>query len=143
MARGENIIASDCIQSSLDAFTQIGAEAVTENKNVVQKSDVIFIGVKPNVVPTVLDEVKKFSEEKLFVSVAMGITLEGIESRLPKKARVIRVMPNTPAVVQAAASVFVRGSEATENDAKLVRTLLASVGTCDEVTEYMMDPVTG
>jgi pyrroline-5-carboxylate reductase len=68
-----------------------GAEAVTENLSVVKKSDVVFISVKPNVVSVVLNDVKAISSGKLFISIAMGITLKEIEKELPKDARVIRV----------------------------------------------------
>lgn len=129
-------------EASLKAFRELGAEAVTENRSVVEKSDVIFLSVKPNVVKTALDDVKSLSSGKLFVSIAMGITLKEIEQILPSDSRVIRVMPNTPAIVQAAASVFVRGTKATNDDATLIQSLLKSIGTCDEVSEYMMDPVT-
>lgn len=129
-------------EASLRAFREFGAEAVTENRSVVNKSDVVFISVKPNVVKTALDDVKSLSSGKLFVSIAMGVTLNEIERILPSDSRVFRVMPNTPAIVQAAASVFVRGRQATEDDAKLIRSLLEAIGTCDEVSEYMMDPVT-
>lgn len=129
-------------QASLKAFRDFGAVAVTENRSVVEKSDVVFLSVKPNVVKTALDDVKSLSSGKLFVSVAMGITLNDIEQILPHDARVIRVMPNTPAIVQAAASVYVRGGKATDDDAQLIQKLLRSIGTCDEVSEYMMDPVT-
>jgi pyrroline-5-carboxylate reductase len=129
-------------EASLKAFREFGAEAVTENRSVVEKSDVVFLSVKPNVVKTALNDVKCLSSGKLFVSVAMGITISDIETILPRDARVVRVMPNTPAMVQAAASVYVRGAMATEDDAKLIQKLLKSIGTCDEVSEYMMDPVT-
>lgn len=61
---------------------------------------------------------------------------------LPRECRIIRVMPNTPALVQKGASVFVRGSLATESDVDLTKTLFGSVGICDEVPEYLLDPVT-
>lgn len=51
-------------------------------------------------------------------------------------------MPNTPALVRSAASVFVCGARATPKDATLTRALLESVGTCEEVTENLMDPIT-
>lgn len=128
--------------ASLKAFREFGAEAVIENRSVVEKSDVIFLSVKPNVVKTALNDVKSFSSGKLFVSIAMGIMLNEIEQILPSDSRVIRVMPNTPAIVQAAASVFVRGTKATSDDAALIQNLLSSIGTCDEVSEYMMDAIT-
>lgn len=54
----------------------------------------------------------------------------------------IRVMPNTPALVQAGCSVFVRGTKATDNDAQNTQSLLEAIGTCEEVSEYLLDPIT-
>lgn len=51
-------------------------------------------------------------------------------------------MPNTPALVRSAASVFVCGNNATEKDSSITKKLLESIGTCDEVTESMLDPIT-
>nr|NP_732243.1 Pyrroline-5-carboxylate reductase-like 2, isoform B [Drosophila melanogaster]AAN13746.1 Pyrroline-5-carboxylate reductase-like 2, isoform B [Drosophila melanogaster] len=72
----------------------------------------------------------------------MGITLSTIESSLSPQARVIRVMPNLPAVVCSGCSVFVRGSKATDADADITQKLLQSVGTCEPVDESQLDVVT-
>lgn len=129
---------------SLKAFREFGAEAVTDNRLVVEKSDIVFIAVKPNVVKPVLSDIKSAGVGgKLFVSIAMGITLSEIEQILLNDAKVIRVMPNTPAMVKAAASVLVRGTKATDGDAALIKNMLESIGTCDEISdEYLMDTVT-
>jgi len=51
-------------------------------------------------------------------------------------------MPNTPALIRNACSVFVRGTKATDVDVSITKSLLQAIGTCEEVTEYMMDPIT-
>lgn len=51
-------------------------------------------------------------------------------------------MPNTPALIRQACSVFVRGTHATDGDAKITQSLLEAIGTCEEVTENLMDPIT-
>ena len=127
---------------SLKSFRNLGAEAVTENRSVVEKSQIIFISVKPSVVKNVLDDVKNISNGKLFVSIAMGVTLNEIEEILPNDSRVIRVMPNTPAIVQAACSCFVKGKTATNSDADVIRELFLKIGTCEEVSENMIDAIT-
>lgn len=62
---------------------------------------------------------------------------------LPPKSRVIRVMPNTPAVVRAAASAFSMGTACKEGDAEIVKDLLSTVGYVVQVPEALMDPITG
>ncbi|KAF9799355.1 hypothetical protein SFRURICE_011851 [Spodoptera frugiperda] len=128
---------------SAEAFKKLGATAVFENKPVVERSEVVIVSVKPDVVVPVLKEVKDLqaSKNKLFISVAMGVTTAAIEKVLPTEARVIRVMPNTPALVQHGAAALSRGTRATADDAKLTTQLFQAVGTCDEVPEYQMDAI--
>lgn len=110
---------------------------------VVKNSEIIFVSVKPTVVSNVLEEVKPLSAEKLFISIAMGVTLKQIEQGLSQQARVIRVMPNTPMLVKKGASVFVKGTKVNDSDVKITQSLLKSVGICEEVPESYIDAVTG
>ncbi|KAG4075980.1 hypothetical protein HA402_003806 [Bradysia odoriphaga] len=144
LAKCENIIASchPSDRAGIEAFQTLGALSLTENLPVVKGADVVFLSVKPAVVPTVLHDVKDASSGKLFISVAMGITIKDMEQILPEDTRIIRVMPNTPAIVQQGCSVFVRGRRATDSDVAITKSLLESIGTCDEVTENLMDPIT-
>lgn len=129
---------------SIEAFKNLGAAAFTENKSVVERSEVVIVSVKPDVVVPALKEVKDLpaSKNKLFISVAMGVTTATVENALPKESRVIRVMPNTPALVKEGAAALSRGIRATDEDAQLATKLFQAVGTCDEVPEYQMDSVT-
>jgi pyrroline-5-carboxylate reductase len=81
------------------------------------------------------------SVKHLVVSIAAGIPLKRIEDALD--CRVVRVMPNTPCLVSAAASAFSSGSRATEADAKLIDKLLSVVGVSKAVPEKLMNAVTG
>ncbi|KAL3284007.1 hypothetical protein HHI36_018177 [Cryptolaemus montrouzieri] len=147
IAKGETMISS-CHPSDLasaKAFKELGAESIFENVPVVQKSEVIIVSVKPSIVPIALGDIKKSlsnNADKLFLSIAMGVTIKQLEQCLPQESRVIRVMPNTPALVKSGASVFVRGSKSTDDDAKITKKLLNSIGICEEVTENLMDPIT-
>ncbi|XP_026317157.1 pyrroline-5-carboxylate reductase-like isoform X2 [Hyposmocoma kahamanoa] len=146
LAKPDEITAS-CHPSDLasaEAFKSLGSTALFENKPVVERSEVVIVSVKPDVVVPVLREVRDLpsAKNKLFISVAMGVSIASIEKALPPEARVIRVMPNTPALVKEGAAALARGSKATPNDADLGRKLFSSVGTCDEVPEYQMDAIT-
>jgi len=115
-----------------------------DNVEVIHKSDVIFVAVKPPNVSKVAAEIApSFSRDQLLVSIALGITIRNIESLLPAKSRVVRVMPNTPVVVRAGASAFSVGSACREGDSDVVRDLLSTVGFAVEVPEELLDPVTG
>uniref|UniRef100_A0A0N5AFV3 Pyrroline-5-carboxylate reductase n=1 Tax=Syphacia muris TaxID=451379 RepID=A0A0N5AFV3_9BILA len=129
----------------LEQVQRFGVTTATDNTEVVRNANVIFIATKPPVVSKVAAEIAPIVErdKHLIVSVAMGIPIRNIESLLPAKSRVIRVMPNTPAVVLAAASAYSVGASCKEGDSELVKELLSTVGYAVEVPEVMMDPVTG
>lgn len=127
----------------LKEIQSLGCAVTHENKDVVNASEVIMVAVKPPLVTHVLKEISpNVTNDHLILSTALGITLKAMEKKLPQGSRVIRIMTNTPAVVQKAASVYARGSAATEKDGQTVKTLLESFGTCDEVPESLIDAVT-
>lgn len=144
LSKGENFAASCHPKDTacFEAFQKLGAKAFTENVPVVQKSDLIFISVKPNVIVDVLRDVRAKSANKLFISIAMGVTIKELQAKLDSSARVIRVMPNTPMMVQNGCAVFSRSENATDGDASLAQTLFSSIGTCEEVPESYFDAVT-
>uniref|UniRef100_W8AYB1 Pyrroline-5-carboxylate reductase n=1 Tax=Ceratitis capitata TaxID=7213 RepID=W8AYB1_CERCA len=144
LTKSERVIASvhPDDKQSLKQFEQINVETVVENAPVVEKSDIIFISVKPQVVPIILPEMRPLSNNKLFISIAMGITLKVLEENLSSEARVIRAMPNTPALVRSGCSVFARGTKASQVDGELTKSLLAAIGTCEEVPESYFDAIT-
>ena len=82
-------------------------------------------------------------DHHLLISIAAGVTLAKLEGALPPGARVIRVMPNTPALVGAGASAFALGKSATAADGELAKGLLSAVGIAFQVKESLLDAVTG
>ncbi|XP_063705020.1 pyrroline-5-carboxylate reductase 3 isoform X2 [Culicoides brevitarsis] len=142
LTKSEHIVASDPVDMAKDAFKSLGCTVFDDNEKVVKNSEIVFLSVKPVIMPSVLAQIRNLSADKLFISIAMGITLQQLEKGLSDKSRVIRVMPNTPMLVKKGASVYVKGSKATSNDAKTTRQLLESVGICEEVPESYLDPVT-
>jgi len=141
-----NIIASSPKQDNiyLEGIKASGCNVCFNNAEVVEKSDVVIIAVKPPVVPKVLGEVSSvITQKQLLISIALGIPLRNLEQMLPRKTRVIRVMPNTPCLVRAGTSVFARGTSTREEDGQTLKDLFSSVGLCEEVPEYLVDAVTG
>jgi pyrroline-5-carboxylate reductase len=115
------------------------------NIEVLQRAEVVFLCVKPQVMDDVLEEMKDHVEinKHLIVSIAAGISIERIRRGIGENARIIRVMPNTPCLVHAGAAALARGSQATQRDADIVREILESVGICFELKEDLLDAVTG
>jgi len=120
-----------------------GAAAAKSNLELVQRGGVLFLAVKPQSMNAVMGELAgKILPETLVVSIAAGVTLAKLCAGL-KTDRVIRVMPNTPALVGKGASAFALGSGATLDDSKLVSELLGAVGLARQVDEKLLDAVTG
>ena len=147
----ENVCASVTTDERKNALHEIGIEAVFGDavsedgaRQVASFSDVILLGVKPQVIKPVLQALApSVDSSHLVISLAAGIRLAEIEEALEKGVRVIRVMPNTPALVQCGASAYAMGTYATEGDSDLVTKLLSKVGLAIRVREKMMSGVTG
>ncbi|HWP35384.1 MAG TPA: pyrroline-5-carboxylate reductase [Thermodesulfobacteriota bacterium] len=122
-----------------------GIRTTADNREVVRAADIVVLAVKPQILPKVLDEIAEaVGPDKLVVSIAAGVPIEAIEAHLPRPARIVRVMPNTPALVQAGAAALVAGRHATEADVAAVKTIFDSVGrTVLLDDEGLMDAVTG
>ena len=145
LARPASLIASDVAEGARTAFARdTGAETTAFNPDVLKFAGVIVLAVKPDQVAGVLHDARAhFTERHLLVSIAAGVTLARLEAALPDGARVIRVMPNTPALVGASASAFACGKSATGEDAQLAQKLFSSVGLAYQVKEPLLDAVTG
>jgi pyrroline-5-carboxylate reductase len=116
----------------------------TDNREVARKSDILVLSVKPQILERVLREVAtEVRPGTLVVSVAAGISTATIEALLPEQARVVRSMPNTPALVRAGATAISAGRHATEDDLHLAKALFDAVGLTVALDESQLDAVTG
>ena len=116
---------------------------VTDNVAAVKSASTIIIAVKPQDMGTLLDEIASaVTTDKLLISVAAGITTSFIERRLPVDVPVVRVMSNTPVLVDEAMSAISAGSHATEEHLEHAEGLLTSVGRTIRVPESQQDAVT-
>jgi pyrroline-5-carboxylate reductase len=142
---GERIIAWDPVAEAGQAFVKAvhGAALAASNVDVVMRANVVFFAVKPQSMGSVVGELAgRLGREKLCVSIAAGATLPKLCEGL-KTDRIVRVMPNTPALVGHGASAYALGPGATPADAELVAQLLSSVGRAIAVPEKLLDAVTG
>lgn len=121
----------------------LGVAAHADNKKAARWADVVVLGVKPQILPKVLDEVKgSVRAGTLVVSIAAGVPTASIEAALPKAA-VVRAMPNLAVMVDAGATALCLGKSAGPEHAATAREMFESVGLVVEVDEYLMDAVTG
>jgi len=146
VAIASKVIASDPSAACLEKHSKsLGIRTTQRNTEVATFADVIFVAVKPNVVPAVLRDISPAIDVKrhLVVSVCAGVTCTTFANDLPDGARIVRVMPNTPALVGAGAAAFALGAHASASDADLVKELLSATGVAVQVSEKELDAVTG
>jgi pyrroline-5-carboxylate reductase len=145
LAGPENIIACDPVEGARNAFAmETGGRITIRNQEVAGFAKILILAVKPDQVPYALAEVREqFTPEHLLISIAAGVPLAKMESALPANARVIRVMPNTPALLGASASAYALGKSASAQDGEVAQKLFSSVGIVFQVKEALLDAVTG
>jgi pyrroline-5-carboxylate reductase len=102
------------------------------------------LSIKPDQVHGVIKEIRSgITQSHLILSIAAGVTLARIEEAMPEGTRVVRVMPNTPALVGASATAYAPGRSARAEDSQLVHRLFIAVGSAVQVKEPLLDAVTG
>ena len=144
-ADNENICATQENEINIEEKSkELNINIGTDNKILAQNSEIIFLAVKPNQVLAILEEINEFiTPEKLIVSIAAGITTKKLEENLPQNTRVIRVMPNTPVLVEEGMSGIIGGKFAHNEDLDYIQNLLSSIGKCIILdNEDQMDIVT-
>jgi len=140
----QNILISDKDGKRLqDLVEKFKIEISHVNKEAVAVSDIVVLAVKPQVIPSVLEEISGADvKNKLFISIAAGISLDFLESKLDK-AHVIRVMPNNPCLIGQGMSVLCKGSRAGTKDMDIAQKIFSSLGEILVMDEKYMDAVTG
>ncbi len=143
-AEAGNVYVSDpSTERRHEAAALIGDNAISDNRALTHKCRVVVLVVKPHLVPVVAADIADaLTPDHLVVVIAAGVTMASLREALGTD-RLVRVMPNTPALVGAGASAYCTGSGATEEDAALVEEMLGAVGVCVQVEERQMDAVTG
>ena len=122
---------------------RFGVRAASGNVDCAKEADVVVLGVKPQIMLTVLDELRGHLADPLVVSIAAGISTTKIEEALGHRARVVRAMPNTPALIKQGATAIAAGTYATEHDMAVAEAILGPTGRIARVDEPLLDAVTG
>lgn len=129
---------------SLERLRRLGIEATLSNAEAVAGCDVVVLAVKPQVMPSVLEELRgHVAAGTLVVTVAAGVPTERVEQALGRDVPVVRAMPNTPCVLGAGMTVLARGRHATKEHLEQARALFDAVGRTAVLDEGLMNAVTG
>lgn len=137
----KRILISDVYARKLRNAKKKNTLIAKNNIDLAKRADIIILAVKPQNIARVLKEIAPFSKGKLIISIAAGIKTKFIEKRIGK-ARVIRIMPNMPAIVGKGVSALVKGRSASKKDLAVARMIFLTLGSLVEVRESLMDAVT-
>lgn len=135
------ITAVDLFPEKLGELEKLGVKISSDNRKATDNADIIFVIVKPGDVEKVLKEVAKEIKGKLLISVAATVPLSFLHKHAPD-AKIVRIMPNLGAMVQAAYTAYCCTENVTAEDKAKVKALLDMMGVCDEVDEKYMDAIT-
>lgn len=140
-----SVTVTDVLKERLDFLKgKYQVNVTPDNRAAVKDADIVILAVKPQSMGEVLAGIKDlFDMKKLVISIAAGIPISFIEKTLGKKLRIIRVMPNTPALVGAGAAALAPGEGASAEDMAAATSIFESIGITVSVKEDLIDAVTG
>lgn len=144
LAAPDNIIVGDLDERSLKkASENYGVKITTDNNEVAKNSDILILSIKPNIYPIVIKGIKDHVRENvLIVTIAAGRDIKGTEEMFGRKLKIVRVMPNTPALVGEGMAAICPNDKVTKEEAKEVLHIFESFGKGEIVNEKLMDVVT-
>jgi pyrroline-5-carboxylate reductase len=127
-----------------DLDRQYGIQVSSDNAEMVRQADIVILAVKPQIMEAVLKEIAPaVTRRKLLISIAAGVSTAKIRAGLGKDARLIRVMPNTPALVLEGATAIAKADGLEPDDLDTAGEIFSAVGRVVVLTEDLLDAVTG
>lgn len=145
LVRAENILGSGRRKETVEkAVENLGITGMESNVETASESDILFLSVKPQMYEKVIAEIKdSVKNDAVIVSIAPGKTMEWLEGQFGKKIKIVRCMPNTPALVGEGCTGVCFHELLSEEEKREVLRLLESFGRAIEVAESLMDVVVG
>ena len=138
LAQPKDVWLSNRSPEKLEPWQEKGVHVTVDNAEVAQSSEVIILGVKPQMFETVVPQLTPYASGKCIVSIAAGISSAYLKERLPG-AMVVRVMPNTPMKLGKGATVVAQAPDVPEEVFRFVCALFASAGSVAVIPEEQMD----
>ncbi len=145
LAAKNQIIATAKTGQTLHSLQErFGIRTTHDNQEAAKEADILFLAVKPYLFPEIITEIKNdVKETALLVSIAAGQSISAIEALFGKEIRLIRAMPNTPALVGEAMSALCASQQVSQQELEEVSAVFNSFGSCEIISESMMDTVIG
>lgn len=145
IAKKEQITATAKTEKTLASLRErFHIHAIFDNVDAAKNADIVFLAVKPYLFPKIIAEIKDVvDKDTLLISIAAGQTISNIESLFGKELKLLRAMPNTPALVGESMSALCANKNISEADLAEAISIFDSFGKCEVVPETLMDAVVG
>ncbi|MGO0884777.1 pyrroline-5-carboxylate reductase [Clostridioides difficile] len=139
------VTASAYTQGTLDKIrANFGINTTKDSKEVTRNSDIVIVAVKPDIYDDILEEIKDFVDDsKIIVTIAAGKSIKDIEQIIGENKKIVRTMPNTPALVNEAMSSISINKNIKDEDLEAVVEVFSSFGNTEVVPEYLIEAVIG
>lgn len=141
--KAEEIIGSDIFEPGRErAKAEYGICVTADNKEAVESSEIVVLSVKPQYYASTIEEIKEFiKDNQIVITIAPGKTLAWLEEQFGKKVKIVRTMPNTPAMVGEGMTAACPNEYITDEELKYVLNILSAFGKAEVVSEHLMDVV--
>lgn len=133
----------DVSSAAMENAKKTGVNLASDLEDLCQKSDIILLGVKPQYTPEVLAECGKALDGKAIMSIIAGITVERLKNMIDGNVRILRIMPNTPALVFEGAFALCSDNDFTDEELTSAKAIYESIGIVEMIPEHLIDAVCG
>ncbi len=138
----KQLIVSTKSPTPRDEITALGVHFTNDNNEVVKNADIVFLAVKPHLYQEVIKSLDKtLFHDKIFVSIAAGISIAFLEEHLGKNVKILRTMPNTPAMVGAGVTALCPNKNITQRELEVLTEMLSCLGLVVPVKEEQFDSI--
>lgn len=138
----EEIIGSDILEAGREKVHSLYGICVTDDNREAAKAEIVILSVKPQYYEQTIAQIRdEITEEQVIVTLAPGKTLEWLKEQFGKTVKIVRTMPNTPAMVGAGMTAACANAEVTKEELEKVLTILRSFGEVEVVPEHLIDAV--
>lgn len=135
----ENVYVYDINPAMMEKAKGWGVNLATDDEDVCKNSDIILLAVKPQNAAEALEQCKKALDGKAMMSIVAGVTVERLQAMIDGTPRILRLLPNTPAMVFAGAFALCSDNDFKEDEMEIAKSIYSSIGVVELLPEHLID----
>ena len=139
----ENVYVYDINPAMMEKAKDWGVNLAENDEDVCKKSEIILLAVKPQNAPEALSQCKKALDGKALMSIVAGVTVERLQNMIDGTPRILRLLPNTPAMVFEGAFALCSDNDLTEDELEAAKSIYSTIGVVEMIPEHLLDAACG